>query len=74
MALAVALLARNGFLEDMEPTENFVENFIKLKAACIKHREASIAKGEARSEEECRDAIMIAYFEAYLDDVTRKIN
>jgi len=74
MALAVQVLARDGYLDDMEPTESFVENFIKLKAACNKYRDASVAKGGERSDEECRDAIMIAYFEAYLTDVVSHFN
>ena len=74
MEAAVEVLARDGFLDDMEPTENHIENFIKLRTACAKYRDASVAKGEARTNQECTDAIMIAYFEAYLTDVTRNIN
>jgi len=74
MALAVEILAQQGYLDEMEPSDNFVENFIKIKAACDKYIEASIAKGDTRSHEECRDAIMIGYFHAYLQDVTRNVN
>lgn len=74
MDAAVEILARDGYLDAAEPTENVYENFTLLKAACVKHREASVAKGSARSKAECRDAILVAYFEAYLEDVTRKVN
>jgi hypothetical protein len=71
---AVNILARDGFLDDAEPTENVFENFSKLKIACGKYVEASVAKGSARSNTECRDAILIGFFQAYLEDVTRRVN
>jgi hypothetical protein len=74
MDAAVEILARDGFLDEIEPTENVFENYSNLKVACDKYVAASVAKGSARSSEECRDAILVAYFQAYLVDVTRQVN
>jgi len=74
MELAVKILADGGFLDNMEPTENVIKNFVMLKSACAKFIEASIAKGEARSHQESLDAVAIAFFEAYLEAVTQSVN
>jgi len=74
MELAVSILAREGFLDNMEPSENVIENFIKLKTACTKYIEAFVAKGPDHSDEEASNAIVIAYFEAYLEAVTQSVN
>jgi hypothetical protein len=71
--LAIEILVRDGFVVDA-PGSNHTSNLIALKSICGKFLEASLAKGEARSDQECQDAIVIAYFEAYLEDVTRKLN
>jgi hypothetical protein len=74
MDQAVEILARDGFLDDAEPTENIFDNFSKLRAACGKYVEASVAKGSARSSKECAEAILVGFFQAYLEDVTRRVN
>ena len=73
MESAVEVLARDGYLDDAE-SESMAEYFIKLKTAAAKYREASVAKGSDRSNEECRDAILVAFFEAHLADFTSEIN
>jgi hypothetical protein len=73
MLLALRLLQREGFLLE-EPGVNVTADLIAAKRACGKYIEASKAKGDARSDQDCQDAVMIAYFEAWLEDITRKIN
>ena len=72
MALALEILVRDGFFTE-NPNGNAADLFA-TKAACRKYIEASVAKGDARSDQEGQDVIMFAYFEAYLEDVTRKLN
>ena len=74
MDQAVEILARDGFLDEADPTENVFDNFRKLKVACGKYVEASVAKGSARSNKECTEAILVGFFQAYLEDVTSKVN
>jgi hypothetical protein len=74
MDQAVEILARDGFLDDAEPTDNVFENFSQLKVACGKYVEASVAKGSDRSNQECAEAILIGFFQAYLEDVTNRVN
>lgn len=74
MAVAVEILASDGYLDDMEPSENVLENLVQLKIACNKYVAASVDKGDGRSDDECRNAIVIAYFEAYLTAVTQNVN
>jgi hypothetical protein len=70
--VAAEILVRDGFFKG-NPSGSHADLFA-AKAACRKYIEASVAKGDARSEQDCADAVLIAYFEAYLEDVTRKIN
>jgi hypothetical protein len=73
MVLAVEILVRDGFLTD-EPGRSHTSNLVAAKAACGRYIEASRAKGEGRSPQDVQDVIVIAYFEAYLEAVTRKLN
>lgn len=69
--LAVGILMRDGYLPLLDAG---VPPAMQLKTACRRYIEASKAKGDARSDQECQDAILIAFFGAYLEDVTRKLN
>ena len=69
---AVEILEREGYLTDaFSENDDFDANLAKVKTAIAKYLEASVAKGSARSNQECADAILIAYFEAYIDDVAK---
>lgn len=68
---ALQILEREGYLP--EPTESIDVDAIQLKEAADKYVEASIAKGSERTNKECREAILIAYFQAYLADLTRAL-
>ena len=69
--LALEILERGGYLP--EATDSIDVDTAQLKAACTEYIEASVAKGSARSNEECRDAILIAYLNGYLEDLLRRI-
>jgi hypothetical protein len=68
---AVEILERDGFLPDT--TEDEAINTLALRTACARYIEASVAKGDRRTDRECQDAIVIGYFEAQLQDRVRRI-
>jgi hypothetical protein len=68
---AVTILERTGFLP--EATEDEDINTLQLMAACTKYIDASRAKGDKRTELECQDALIVAYFEAFLKALVRRI-
>lgn len=68
--LATEVLVRDGFY----PSDSSASDLFALKAACERYIKASKALGDIRTYRDRRDAVLIAYFEAYLVDVTRKLN
>ena len=71
---ALIVLERDGYLVE-EPSEtNSVSNYVYLNKVCLKYIEDSKVKGDARTQQEEKDGILIAYFQAYLQDTLAKIN
>jgi hypothetical protein len=66
---AVTILLREGFLGDA--ASDITSEILLLQEACRKYVEVSVAKGTHRSNAECAEAILIGFFQAYLDDVYR---
>jgi hypothetical protein len=66
---AVEILLRDGFLGDA--AGDFTSEILLLQEACAKYVEVSVAKGTNRSNAECAEALLIGFFQAYLDDVYR---
>ena len=64
---AVSILIRDGFLGDA--ADDVTSEVLLLQEACAKYVEVSVAKGSNRSNAECAEAILIGFFQAYLDDV-----
>lgn len=71
MVLALQILERDGYLP--EPTVNLDVDIVQLEQACARYLENSRAKGEARNSQEASDAIIIAYFEGYLKDLSNRL-
>jgi hypothetical protein len=72
VAEAITILVRDGYLTGMTDDDDF-SDLNTLKKACVKYIEASIAKGSKRSQMECRDALLIGFFQAWVDDQLRQI-
>lgn len=70
--MALQILHHGDLLPEL--SGNLATDASLVRAACAKYIEASVAKGEARSEEECADVIAIALFDAYLEALSQKIN
>ena len=70
MEVALDILHKDGFLPKL--TDNFEINIVLAKVACVEYIRASVAKGEARTDEDIKWAILIGFFEAYLDDTMKK--
>ena len=68
---AVTILERTGFLPEATDDEDI--NTLQLMAACTKYIDVSRAKGDKRTELECQDALIVAYFEAFLKALVRRI-
>ena len=71
MVQALEILEREGLLP--KQTESIDVDAVQLRAACAEHSKRSVAKGGERTNEECAEALLIAYFEAYLEDLIRRI-
>jgi hypothetical protein len=65
VAEAITILSRDGFLTAMTDDDDF-SDLATLEKACKKYVEASVAKGSKRSNMECRDAILIGFFQAWV--------
>ena len=70
--LALRILTASGYLP--KPADNPVETHIRLIAACEKYFEASKNKGEARTEQEEQDVLLIYFFLLYLQDAVSAVN
>ena len=70
IAEAVHILYRDGYLLDLSKTDDFSDLNV-LKAACEKYVEKSVARGSQRTSQECRDALLIGFFQAWVDDQLR---
>ena len=70
IAEAVHILYRDGYLTSLSTADDFSDLNV-LKAACEKYVAASVARGSARSNTECRDAILIGFFRAWVEDQLR---
>jgi hypothetical protein len=73
MIEALEILIDGGYLTG-EPGDFLFETQLIVKDACDRYIADSVAKGESRTNEECRDAFIIGYFHAYLEDVTKRVN
>jgi hypothetical protein len=67
----VTILMRDGFLGDA--ATDMISEVLLLQEACRKYVEVSVAKGTNRSNVECAEALLIGFFQAYLDDVYRTL-
>lgn len=75
IAEASYILVRDGYLDEaLLDVTNVMAGVVALKAACKEYIKASVAKGDERSDLECRDALLIGFFEAFLEDYTNRIN
>lgn len=66
--VALGILGREGLLP--QPTNSLGVDVENIKAACDRYLEAFRA-GSNHTEQEALDAIVIAYFDAYLEDMVR---
>lgn len=62
---SVDILIREGYLITMPDDTDYLA---QIALACEKYVAASIAKGSARSWLECRDALLIGFFQAWVED------
>jgi hypothetical protein len=72
VAEAVTILVRDGFLVYMTDEDDF-SDLGTLAKACEKYVAASVAKGSKRSNVECRDAILVGYFQAWVEDQLKRM-
>ena len=70
IAEAVHILYRDGYLLSLSQTDDFSDLNV-LKAACEKYVAKSVARGSQRTNAECRDAILIGFFQAWVEDQLR---
>jgi hypothetical protein len=68
---AIEILDRGGFLP--EPLEDEALNTLQLKTSCAKYIDASRAKGDARTDQEERDVIIVFLFEAHISARVRRM-
>jgi hypothetical protein len=68
---AIEILERGGYLPEASDDEAL--NTFALKAACAKYIAVSVAKGDARSDQECQDALVIGFLDAKLQDTVRRL-
>jgi hypothetical protein len=68
---ALDVLDRGGFLPDA--TEDEALDTLTLKTACEKYISASREKGDKRTEQDVRDALIVGYFEAHISDRVRRM-
>ena len=72
VAEAITILARDGFLVSMTDEDDF-SDLGTLAAACERYVKASVAKGSKRSNAECRDALLVGFFQAWVEDQRKRM-
>lgn len=72
VAEAITILARDGFLVSMTDEDDF-SDLGTLAKACEKYVAVSVAKGSKRSMMECRDALLIGFFQAWVEDQLKRM-
>jgi hypothetical protein len=72
--VALVVLEREGYLTQDPHEPLIVSDYVYLNKICLEYMEASKAKGDARTQQEEKDGILIAYFQAFLEDTLKKVN
>jgi hypothetical protein len=71
MQEALTVLENSGFLPEAGDDEDI--NTLALRTACEKYVDASRAKGDARTDRECQDAMLVSFLQAHLEALVRRI-
>jgi hypothetical protein len=72
IAEAVTILYRDGYLASLTPDDDFAD-LATLSKACEKYVAGSVAKGSQRTNMECRDALLVGFFQAWVDDQLKRM-
>ncbi len=75
IAAAIKVLEDSGFRGYLSKSiSNPTENSIRLIAVCEKYIEVSVAKGDARTEQEIHDGILVHLLQTHLQEAVSTMN
>lgn len=69
---AMGILRRDGY--SLPQSENVMVNAVHLRSSVSAYLEASKAKGDARTESEMLDAVLMVFFDMYLQTTLQNVN
>jgi hypothetical protein len=73
VTVAIDVLERDGYLTE-KPTGNAFADYMALNRAIDRYIEASRDKGDARTEQDKSDAVLMFFFKVHVQEVLRSLN